>query len=394
VQPATDSLTGVTPSQPVAGNPGTNGLPSLTAAASAATIPQHRAIRYPRGSYVNWDFTKSLANVTFDTGIVGITLSVPWKSVQSGPKAYNWGTLDSRLQEAKKAHLKVALMLNTGPSNTPAFILNNPQVQTITFIDTNSNHGTYGQNITGPVFWDPAYIAGREAFIQAAGARYLGNPTVTAVNCSFANWYTNDWDVPHYVGKFKQPGGGTIYLNQVQQWLTAGYSTSVMESVGQQIIDTTAAAFPGRDLKMAIGTTSSKLDGTSTQLAADILAYAYGKYPNAFYAQVNKLGTQTPTATDPKVTHADPNSTAYLYYLLTQYSPRIGLQMVADATNGANDGYRLNGGKPGKAPEVLQNAVNVGLTYTPEFLEYWTVDGKNSALTSIFQGATSAMQAH
>jgi hypothetical protein len=43
---------------------------------------------------------------------------------------------------------------------------------------------------------------------------------------------------------------------------------------------------------------------------------------------------------------------------------------------------------------VLQNAVNVGLSYQPLFLEYWTQDATNPLLDNAIQNATTSMQAN
>jgi hypothetical protein len=372
---------------PIALNLGTPTIP-----APPPTTPPVSGLKALYGSYVNWKLEDSLTNIHLDPGITGIALSVPWNDVQTDATTYDWTSVDNRLSEAATAGLKVELILNSSPTYTPAFVLNNPVVQTITLMDTNTNQATYGQNVTGPVFWDPIYLAARQSFIKAAGLRYGCSQTLVAVSASFANWTTDDWNVPHYVGAFTPPSGSTVNLNQVQQWLDAGYSTALMLGVGEQIIATTARAFPHLALKLAIGTSDAGLDGTATTLANEISQYGYAHYALRFLAQVDKLEGTTPVAGSSAVTSADPNSTAYLYQLLGQYSPQVGLQMVADATNTSSDNYRLNGGAPGTPESILQAAVDAGLSYHPAFLEYWTVDGENPAFDSIFEAATLAMQ--
>ena len=72
--------------------------------------------------------------------------------------------------------------------------------------------------------------------ITALGAHFASNPTVAVVVASFANAVTEDWNVPHT----QTP------VNLVTQWLQRGYTTANMLSAGQQIIDTTMAAFQMR----------------------------------------------------------------------------------------------------------------------------------------------------
>jgi hypothetical protein len=350
---------------------------------------------FTKGSYSLWDINTSLTKATFGRGIVGVTISVSWSSVQTGTATYTWTTVDTRISEATTAGLKVALVLDTSAVSTPSFVLSNPLVQQVSMMDTNSNDSTYGQNVTGPVFWDATALGLKDGFITAAGLRYASNPTVVAVGYNFASWYSCDWSVPTYVGNFTPPGGKTINLNQVQQWLTAGYTTTLMLTTGETMVDTTALAFPTQTVKLAIGQTDPGLDGTSSTLAADILSYAYTNHASFFEAQVDKLNTGSPKSTDQSVTtQLNPNDTSYLYYLLKLYSPKIGYQMVASATNGAQNGYRLNQGLPGSPGPVLQKAVNIGLTYKPEFMEFWKVDAENSSLNGIIQNATNTMESN
>jgi hypothetical protein len=372
--------------------------PQSSAAVPTAASGEHASapvtvVAYPKGSYAIWDMDSSLAKKTFDPGIVGLTMAIRWSEVQTGAKTYSWTTVDTRVNEAKSAGLKVSLTLNTSSANTPAFLLSNPTVQQIAFMDTNTNHSTYGQNVSGPVFWDPTVLAAKEAFIQAAGTRYAGNATVTAIGFNFANWYTEDWSVPHFVGPFTLRSGKVVNLDQVQQWQKAGWTTATMVATGEQLFNTTVTAFPDQDVKLAIGVTDKGLDGTATTLATDIVNYAYGGSPN-FFAQVDKLSTQMPVSTDPKVTQASQNDFAYLYWILSQHPTHCGLQMLADATNTSKDGYRLNGGTPAPSATIFQNAIDVGLTYKPAFLEYWSVDGENTAFTSMIQQATSSLKTY
>jgi hypothetical protein len=324
---------------------------------------------YTKGTYANWEATQPLSKAHFDPAIVGVALSVHWADVQSGPTTYNWSFVDQRLSEAKTIGLKVALALATTAELTPSYILNNPAVQKIIVTD--------GQGpFTGPVFWDPIYHQDLLAFNQAAGQRFATNPVVAAVVTGFADWRTLDWSVPHDNGQW-------------QTWLNAGWTTQRMLTVGEQVLDTTATAFPTQNIKVAIGTTERHMDGTATTLAADFINYAYGKYPTQFLAQVNALNGVSPVAGDANA-GKDPNSHDYLYYLLSQHVGQVGLQMVADATN---DPARLNGGAPGQPLAVLQKVTNIGLTYRPWFLEYWTVDGQNSQFQATFRNADTTMLA-
>jgi hypothetical protein len=272
---------------------------------------------YTPGGYASWAAGQSFAGAALDPGTVGIDLHVLWNAVQTGPTTYDWSRVDATIQQAQALGLKVCLMLGDGPTKAPDFVKNDPSVQKISLMDTDRYHSTYGQMLTGPVFWDSTYLADRVAFIQAAGARYANNPDVIAVTCGAANWVSDDWQVPYYVGTLQV--GSTVYrLDQVSQWLAAGYTDAKMQSAVHQVIDATAAAFPYQSLKMELGVTAATLDGTASALATDAVNYGYGNDAGRFYGQVNRLTPQNPLASNPSL-GADPNSSDYLFYLLSQH---------------------------------------------------------------------------
>lgn len=63
-----------------------------------------------------------------------------------------------------------------------------------------------------------------------------------------ANAVTEDWNVLHTP-------------DLVTQWLRLGYTTDLMASAGQQIIDATMNAFPLAVCTMAVGGNGNQLDG-------------------------------------------------------------------------------------------------------------------------------------
>jgi hypothetical protein len=197
--------------------------------------------------------------------------------------------------------------------------------------------------------------------------------------------------VPHYVGALTV-NGTTYQLDQVSQWLAAGYTDGKMLSAIQQIMDTTAAAFPHQTLKLSIDLTSPALDGAGSTLALEALDYGYREYAGRFVGQLNYLSTHSPAATSPTLGQ-NASSLNYIYYLLEQHSGQVGFQLLASATDGPTNGYAENGGVAAPAAAVLQSALGTGLTYVPMFLEYWTTDAINPALDTVIQDATASMQA-
>lgn len=314
-------------------------------------------------------------------------LDASWKNLEPQEGIYNWEKLDRRIEEAVVCGKKISLNIMAGGINTPQWLFDNYSIQTFTFIDTNKYHKSYLQNITIPVFWDSIFLEKKINFIGELGKRYTNNSNIVAVTVSFANAMTNDWNVPHYVDKIN---GGKI--DQVEDWLNAGYTHEKMLHAGMLTIDAWAKAFPNQCLKLPIGITHEELDGSKTKLAEDIVKYAYEKYSNRFFIQINGLCTKAPYAYDENVTNTLPGEPFYLLKLLAEHSPNVGLQMLAAASNWYKDGCRLNGGEFNFPRKVLFNAVNIGLSYNPCFIEYWGEDAINSRLKSIIKYATDAMR--
>ena len=263
-----------------------------------------------------------------------------WSLIEQFQGTFIWTTLDEAINNAIKDGKKIVLNLMAGGANTPAWVMSLPGTQLFSFIDTNPYRDTYCQEITMPVFWDPIFLGKKKNFITVAGKRYAGNNSIVGVMVSFCNPILGDWNVPHAVGYTCGQN-----LNQVQDWLDVGYTTEKMFNAGQETIDAWATAFPKKILKLPIGPTHRDLDGDSTNLTESIANYAYSKYPYRFFVQINALNARTYYSSDPDVVNASPGTNAFLYKILFDHSPQIGLQMLDAATNGDQDGCRLNGGE-------------------------------------------------
>ncbi len=356
---------------------------------ASISSPAFALYNYTPGSYATWNSGSLSQNIINNPGIVGVLASANWSGIETQDGVYNWSALDTKISAAQNAGFKVAIKLVASLDLAPGWLKNNANVQKINILDTNQDDSSFCQNQTLPVFWDPIFHEKKKALIRAAGARYANNPTVVAVMASFANTYTNDWTVPHDVGYISGCG---VTVDQVTDWLNAGYTTDKMLNVGKEIIDTTAEAFPNQALKLPIAQTADGLDGVSTDLAEQIINYAYSKYPDRFFAQRNALSTKTSGANSTAVKNALPGTSQYIYKLLRDHRPMIGLQMLAAASNGDTDNCRQNNNvSPCPPYDVLLHSVNIGLAYNPRFLEYWNEDSANPDLYDVFTYATQTM---
>jgi hypothetical protein len=353
--------------------------------------------------------------------VVGILLSVDWKAVEAADGSFDWTQVDSRLQEAAACGLAVEMSLVIGLWHTPDWLLDPAYgIQTIGLINQNKYQSDCGASHVTPVYWDPTLQSYRIRFIGEAANRFASYGNLVAVIANPMGSSNDDWSVPSSIGSVTCLAGPytgqTIHFNNLQPWLDAGYNpsqeepSSVVFNAAVAIIDATAAAFPLQSLKLPIQVTNEQLDGTKTALAEAVLNYAYGAYPGRFFAQLNFLKTDSPLSTDPALDTADPNTGTYIFKLLRDYSPQgVGIQMAAAAINGANpsDNCRLNDSVHPCSPfddppvlysSVLQRAVDVSLSYSPAFIEYWYGDSKTlttlddiDAMRQVFTDATVAM---
>jgi hypothetical protein len=230
-----------------------------------------------------------------------------------------------------------------------------------------------------PVFWDPIFLEKKKNFIWVAGERYAANDSILGVMVSFCNPILGDWWVPHEVGYFCGQDS-----NKVQDWLNAGYTTEKMLNAGKETIDAWATAFPNKMLKLPVSVTHRNLDGNATNLAELIMNYAYSQYPDRFFAQSNGLSTKIPYSNDPEIINASIGTRNYLYKLLLDHSPKIGLQMLDSVTDWDENNCRVNGGESPCPPyDVFLEAINIGLSYNPHFIEYSHTDAENPNLQPI-----------
>ncbi len=358
------------------------------------------AFAYVKGSYAMWESDTPIpSEIINNPGVVGILTGALWSEIEKEEGVYDWSKIDSKISQAKKAGLKVALKIQMSPARAPDWLKNNPEVQKIEVIDTNFNHkASYCKKLSYPIFWDPIFHEKKKELIRAAGERYSNNPAVVAIMASFANFYSEDWHIPHTKGCMDCDNNGTkeTCMDQVQNWLDAGYTTEKMFSVGKEIIDTTAEAFPNQALKLPLAPTHKDLDGTPIKLVEMIMNYTYSKYPKRFFAQMCGLSTGIPYANDSSVTGASQETSLYIMKLLLKHSPQIGLQMLSAASL-CKEGEKCRQDNGNKCLSndhecILMESVKIGLSYKPYFIEYWKADAANPELYPVEKYATEQMK--
>ncbi len=412
-------------------------LMSWYAIASGTNMAQAQSVpAYPKGVWaaagVDDDIPPELAN---NLGIVGVGVNEDWSVVNPAPGVYDWSQLDSRVAGAKAAGFrKISIAVTDSSSKTPAWLLDllAPD-QKIALLDNASQHKTFCQNINSALYWNPVFHQARLDLIAAFGAHYTNDPAIVATNAAaFANHNSNDWNIQDFVGTVRCPSCpqppptlcGSQTVDQVQQWLDAGWTEAKMLRVGKEIIDAAAAAFPNQNIKLPIGgLTDNRMStpdgdpahGNYTQLARDIENYVYGNadlgippqpYANRFYMQRNtvtatwKEGPYYDTYTPPFTVDA------YIKYMIRNHAKpadvggltpgQAGLQMIAAAYL-CPTSCRIAGGTGDPcAPDddrlcVLQAALDIATTYNTDFVEIFAQDAQTPDFYDMITAATISM---
>jgi hypothetical protein len=306
-----------------------------------------------------------------DTRIMGLDIGDQWQDIETTEGVYNWSSIDSALATAEAHGKKVVFTIVSGGVNIPDWLLTNyPAIQTFTFIDPNPYHSTYGQPLTIPVFWDPTFLAKKIALIQAAGARYASHSSIVVVGCAFANSTTEDWNVPD----------SSV---DVANWHAVGYTTDLMVSAGEAVIDATMAAFPNQNVTMSIARVTGNLDPTVDYLSQTIVDYAtttYGRFITAKYSL-------SATTDDPAID----TSTLDNWQVFFDECPTVATQMLWRVNN--DNTYRMNGGVRGNPATILLNAVTIGTHYGTQYQEIYETDLEDSTLSSTIDAAYALLTA-
>jgi hypothetical protein len=365
-------------------------------------------------------------------GIVGLNVSEDWSDINPSPGVYDWSALDDEVAQAVAAGFEVNLLINNASDKTPQWLLDSlPPDQKIALLDPAPNHSTFCQEITTAHYWNSVFHQARLDLIAAAGAHFANNPAIQGFMASFANHHSQDWNVQDEVGIITCPACpqpsptlcGDVVVDQVQQWLDAGWTEQAMLQVGKDICDAAAAAFPNQNIKLPIGVTNSILgatdpgrtNGTQTTLCRDIEDYVYGNaslgipprpYANRFFMQRNSVTADWGDGAQYDTFVPGYDSGRYIKYMIRAHGHpnppwtipgEAGLQMIDSATEGPLNGCRLNGGPEGPCGPlcdpvcVMQTSLDVSLTYGVSFIEIFQDDAVNLAFYDMIRATTLAL---
>ena len=209
---------------------------------------------------------------------------------------YDWSKADALIAQVKAAGFThIAFDIVASSFDTPQWLKDSlPADQKILFLDDADQHKTFCQLIETVLYWNPTFHEGRLALIQAAGARYASDDAIVAVWASFVNQNSGDWHPQDTVGTVHCPPAppcvpgpiqqcGDVTVDQVQQWLDAGWQEETMLQVGKEIAQEVAIAWPRQNIKLPVGgladalAQDTPLENGYSRTAREMVDWVYGR---------------------------------------------------------------------------------------------------------------------
>ena len=215
-----------------------------------------------------------------------------WSEVETAAGSYNWIPLDDAVDYCTAHGKKCGIMVNAGRSS-PSWLWSVPfSVAQYTIKDTLFFAGEITPDITSSITY-PVYLDRWRTFVQALGARYDNNDTVSFIiptGIAFDDQWLMGGVAPSYLDTAAL-GNTTAKVNA---WKT----------YAKQVIDFYAAAFPRTTIaalpREPFGPTAPENPLTTMKAVSDIAAATYGCQWSYGFAPLTKDTTagNTPAANE------------------------------------------------------------------------------------------------
>lgn len=358
----------------------TSSSSALVASSTSTSTAYATASATPTGVYALIQNLKSIpSSVLSNSNVDGVALYLAWYNVeQKGDNVYKWSYLDNQIAAARNAGKKVSLSIMAG-TWTPDWVYGKG-AQSFTYVDKKSS-----TQHKIPVPWDTVYLKYFTEFLKAVGARYGNNPAISDIKITGVNPNTQETALPRSTGQKVTSNGQTWYTtNDVQHWMSIGYTTTKVENAWLRIADVMYQYFPGKSITGIFYPGSfPPIDANGQRIANqsgndaliyDMVAKAEAKYGSRFVLQNDGM------------------SSTWMWPALTNQpsNVRTGAQMVWSVTDDPSG--RMNGHHPGYDPAtVLKDTVNDALAGGLDFLEFYLNDIQNPDLSSVIAYAHNGL---
>jgi hypothetical protein len=312
-----------------------------------------------------------------NSSVDGVALRASWDVLEPSEGSFNFSQLDGQVSAAQAAHKSVSLSVVAG-IKTPSWVFADGAAAFTTVVDAKYSD-QFCSTSQMPVPWDPVFLSKWTAFIQALGAHYAGNGTISKVHITGINFHTEETGLPAETGgTVTGLDGSTCETNNdVQEWEQIGYTGTLVKNAWMQIAQAFSTAFPGAKISPMVHPNgfppindSGQPDSSGTQIQRAFLSSGVQTFGSQFGAQNNGLSQ---FFVDPEVSGLAPGTVT-------------GYQMLWFVTNDST--CRMNRGSAPCDPHAdLLGAVEAAISGGATYLEIYKVDVLNSDLADVISQA-------
>ena len=222
---------------------------TVPAGAPSPAGPSPAGASVIHGIYVTADVGKPIpASVLSAPSVDGVVLRFYWKTLEPSPGQFDFSALDQDIARVTAAGKRYSLAVTVG-NYTPGWVATaGARVLPFTVSPHRGNGNCRAVDI--PVPWDPVYLKELDGMIAGVGAHITGDPArfaaMTQVKVTGIGEYTDETRMP--LENPTQSKGGCPLTDALSVWMANGYRPSLVEQAWNHMLDSWAAAFPGRSL--------------------------------------------------------------------------------------------------------------------------------------------------
>jgi hypothetical protein len=276
-----------------------------------------------------------------DPNVDGIVVRTTWQDTEPQKGKYQWGYIDGEISQAAASGKMVNLIVLPG-AYTPDWAKQG--VPTASFT---SKYGfSAGEAFDLPMPWDSTYLERWHGFIRALRARYDPNSAVVLLPAVGPTSISAEMSLPDYP-------------EDVEKWISLGYTKEKYEAAWQKTIDVYMQAFPHKKITLTLYPGLPIPNRAARDaLRQDLVDYGVNRYPAQFNIQTSGLSGRKKM--DPRLG----------YMLVKSYSSRITTGFTL-STAASVKPENMGSSDPLQA---LMGTVKYGLAAGVKYLVIWEKD--------------------
>lgn len=220
----------------------------------------------------------------------GISVTLPWRTLEPGEEKFDWSSLDSLLSLCQKHNKSIIVRVSTCGigsgdaengkvySDTPQWVFENG-AKSVKYIDKS------GKAQLMPIWWDQTYLAAFSNFINEMGSRYDKNSLIQSVGITGGGYQGGTsvlpTDLEGKADKTATNETGFTTASQIDDYLRKQQGMNQKQIVDhwKYVADIFPQAFPNTRLNFAINpTTPNRAGEDALDEISDYLVFRYGQH--------------------------------------------------------------------------------------------------------------------